>query len=75
MGSAVRRLRAMLPVKLEDEDTGDIAVTRLACKLLDIGSCRCSNYENRRDYVNDCVKLTPADARSLVWLPRRAHTG
>jgi uncharacterized cysteine cluster protein YcgN (CxxCxxCC family) len=30
-------------IKLEDEDTGDIAVTRLACKLLDLGSCRCSD--------------------------------
>lgn len=56
-------------IKLEDEDTGDIAVTRLACKLLDIGSCRCSDYENRRDHVEDCVKLTPEDARSLSWLP------
>ncbi len=57
-------------IKLEDEDTGDIAVTRLACKLLDIGSCRCSNYENRRDHVDDCVKLTPEDARRLNWLPK-----
>ncbi len=56
-------------IKLEDEDTGDIAVTRLACKLLDIGSCRCSNYENRQAYVGDCVKLTPQDVRSLPWLP------
>jgi len=57
-------------IKLEDEDTGDIAVTRLACKLLDIGSCRCSNYENRRDHVDDCVKLTPEDAQRLNWLPK-----
>ncbi len=56
-------------IKLEDEDTGDIAVTKLACKLLNIGSCRCSDYEHRRDHVKDCVKLTPADARSLNWLP------
>ncbi len=56
-------------IKLEDEDTGDIAVTRLACKLLDLGSCRCSNYENRREYVGDCVKLTPEGVRSLNWLP------
>ena len=57
-------------IKLEDEDTGDIAVTRLACKLLNIGSCCCSNYENRRDHVDDCVKLTPEDARRLNWLPK-----
>jgi uncharacterized protein len=56
-------------IKLEDEDTGDIAVTRLACRLLDIGSCRCSDYENRQAHVEDCVKLTPAAVRHLRWLP------
>ncbi|MGO9459636.1 MAG: YcgN family cysteine cluster protein [Rhodomicrobium sp.] len=56
-------------IKLEDEDTGDIAVTRLACKLLDLGSCRCTGYSGRRDQVADCVKLTPEDVRSLAWLP------
>jgi uncharacterized protein len=56
-------------IKLEDEDTGDIAVTRLACRLLDIGTCRCSDYENRQAHVGDCVKLTPGDVRRLGWLP------
>jgi len=56
-------------IKLEDEDTGAIAVTRLACKLLDLGSCRCSDYENRQKHVKDCVKLTPEGVRSLAWLP------
>ncbi len=56
-------------IKLEDEDTGDIAVTRLACKLLDLGSCRCSDYNNRREHVEDCVKLTPEGVRGLSWLP------
>ena len=62
-------------IKLEDEDTGNIAITRLACKLLDIGSCRCSDYENRRAHVNDCVKLTPEDVRSLSWLPETCAYG
>jgi uncharacterized cysteine cluster protein YcgN (CxxCxxCC family) len=56
-------------IKLEDEDTGDIAVTRLACKLLDLGSCRCSDYDNRQKHVADCVKLTPGDIGRLRWLP------
>ncbi len=56
-------------IKLEDEDTGDIAVTRLACKLLDLGSCQCSDYANRREHVFDCVKLTPQDVSRLEWLP------
>ena len=56
-------------IKLEDEDTGEIAVTRLACKLLDLGSCQCSDYGNRQDHVSDCVKLTPGDVSRLAWLP------
>jgi uncharacterized cysteine cluster protein YcgN (CxxCxxCC family) len=34
-------------VKLEEEETGEIFLTRLSCRLLDIGQCRCSNYEKR----------------------------
>ncbi len=56
-------------IKLEDEDTGEIAVTRLACKLLDLGSCRCADYDNRQEHVSDCVKLTPGDVSGLAWLP------
>jgi uncharacterized protein len=56
-------------LKLEDEDTAEIAYTRLACKLLDIGSCRCGDYANRRAKVPDCVELTPRAAADLPWLP------
>jgi uncharacterized protein len=56
-------------IKLEDEDTGQIAITKLACKLLDLGSCRCSNYGERQRHVFDCVKLTPADVGKIAWLP------
>ena len=55
--------------KLEDWDTGEIAWTNLACQLLDGESCRCSDYENRRDTVPDCVQLDPAMVRELTWLP------
>jgi uncharacterized cysteine cluster protein YcgN (CxxCxxCC family) len=57
-------------IKLEDEDTGDVAFTRLSCRMLDLGSCRCSDYQNRREYVPDCVKLTPDDVAGLDWLPQ-----
>lgn len=57
-------------LKLEDEDTGEIAYTRLHCKLLDDESCRCSNYEARKTYVPDCVKLTSDNLASLKWMPR-----
>ncbi len=57
-------------VKLEDEDTGEIAYTRLHCKLLDPETCLCSNYENRKIYVPDCVKLTPDNLGQLKWMPK-----
>ena len=56
-------------VKLEDEDTGEIAYTDVGCTLLDSGACRCRNYENRQALVPDCVRLTPATVRTLSWLP------
>lgn len=57
-------------IRLEDEDTGEIHTTDVACKLLDGQSCRCSNYPDRQRFVPDCVKLTPESARTLGWLPR-----
>ena len=56
-------------VKLEDEDTGKIHFTDLACKLLDHKTCRCSDYANRTRRVRDCVRLTPQNAGKLNWLP------
>ncbi len=56
-------------VKLEDEDTGEIHLTRLACRLLDHGSCRCGDYENRHSVVSDCVAIDADKVRRLEWLP------
>jgi uncharacterized cysteine cluster protein YcgN (CxxCxxCC family) len=56
-------------LKLEDEDTGEIAYTRLHCRLLDAETCRCSDYENRKAHVPDCVKLTPAGIGLINWMP------
>ncbi len=56
-------------VKLEDEDTGDIHFTNIACRLLDAGSCRCADYAKRKAKVPDCVKLTPKRVRQISWLP------
>lgn len=55
--------------KLEDEDTGRFLYTRAACKLLDLATCRCSDYDNRRARVPDCVALSPANISKLGWLP------
>ncbi len=56
-------------VKLEDEDTQEIHLTRLSCRLLDVGSCRCSDYANRQSIVPDCIAIDPDKVRNLSWLP------
>jgi len=55
--------------KLEDEDTGEIHWTNVACRLLDGDSCRCRDYPHRQAKVPDCVALTPANVTALSWLP------
>ncbi|HOA50047.1 MAG TPA: YcgN family cysteine cluster protein [Novosphingobium sp.] len=55
--------------KCEDEDTGDIYPTNVACRLLDIPSGRCSDYAGRKKIVPDCLKLTPRLALTTSWLP------
>ena len=57
-------------IGLEDEDTGEIFLTDVSCKLLDGATCRCSDYPNRKAQVPDCVKLTPELVPSLTWLPK-----
>tara|TARA_R110002124_G_scaffold283441_1_gene459440 strand:- start:550 stop:1032 length:483 start_codon:yes stop_codon:yes gene_type:complete len=57
--------------KIEYEDTGEVEFTRIACRLLDGDSCRCSQYEIRHQFVPDCVSLTPKKLDQIAyWLPR-----
>ena len=55
--------------KLEDDETGDLYPTNVACKLLDRHSGRCSDYRHRRAFVPECVRLTPKLLKTLDWLP------
>ena len=57
--------------KLEDEETGEVALTRVACRLLDGESCRCGQYEIRHQFVPDCIRLTPQTIEThAYWLPK-----
>lgn len=56
-------------VKLEEEGSGAIHYTSIACRLLEAGTCRCSDYARRKRRVPDCVKLTPAAVATIPWLP------
>ena len=56
--------------KVEDEDSGEVFYTNLACKLLDIDACRCTDYANRARQVADCLVLTPQTTDAFEWLPQ-----
>jgi uncharacterized cysteine cluster protein YcgN (CxxCxxCC family) len=55
--------------KLEDEETGLLYATNVACKLLDRKNGRCLDYKHRMKRVSDCVKLDRKNLGSLDWLP------
>jgi uncharacterized cysteine cluster protein YcgN (CxxCxxCC family) len=55
--------------KLEDEETGAVHATNVACRLLDRHSARCTNYRGRRALVPDCIRLTAANVERFAWLP------
>ena len=57
-------------IRVEDEDTGEMALSNVACRLLCLKTNRCSDYSNRKARVSDCVKVTPENVLSLNWLPR-----
>ncbi|PVZ13831.1 MULTISPECIES: YcgN family cysteine cluster protein [unclassified Pseudomonas] len=55
--------------KLEDEEDGAVYYTRVACKMLDLANCRCTDYPNRKQHVPDCIELTVEQADQFHWLP------
>lgn len=69
--------------KLEDEDTGEVVFSNEACGLLNIETCRCSNYAQRATIVPECLKITYdflEDDQKRGWLPpscayRRVYEG
>lgn len=56
--------------KLEDEDTGRIYPTNVACRLLDLETARCGDYKHRRRHVPDCLTLTKRSVADIEWLPQ-----
>ncbi len=58
-------------LKLEDEESGEVFYTSVACRHLDLATCRCSCYAERTRLAPECVKVTPKNLAELcAWMPR-----
>ena len=55
--------------KMQDEDSGDVYYTDIACKLLDVDACRCTNYAARARLVSSCLVLSVNEPDTFNWLP------
>lgn len=67
-------------VKLEDEEDGGVYTTNVACRLLDLETCRCGDYPNRQAKVANCLVLQIEKPERFGLLPdscayRRLHEG
>ncbi len=57
--------------KLEDEDSGEVALTRVACRLLDDQTCQCAHYETRHSFIPECIVLKPENLDThAYWMPQ-----
>ena len=56
-------------LKLQDDVSGEIQHTAVACRWLDLEACRCGCYSQRHAKVPDCVEISAANVRTLGFLP------
>ncbi len=57
--------------KLEDEDTGEVALTCVACRLLDDETGLCSQYDIRHQFIPECIVLKPSNLDThAYWMPK-----
>lgn len=55
--------------KFEEDETGHILQTDVVCKLLDLETCNCTQYAERKQLVPDCITITPENILDLKWMP------
>jgi hypothetical protein len=56
-------------IKLQDEETDEVAYTNVVCRYMDENSCRCTEYQERNRLVPNCVWLKPEMVEEFFWLP------
>lgn len=56
-------------VKLQDEDTDEVAYTNIVCQYSDADTCQCTEYQQRNELVPHCVWLKPEMIDEFFWLP------
>ena len=54
---------------VRDGKTGKIQFIAVACRFLDISTCGCSVYEDRKQRDPDCITLTPDKVPTIKRLP------
>ncbi len=59
--------RCCLNKLVNDED--ELFFTDAACRLLNLETCRCGNYAERKKHVPDCQVLTADNIAEFRWLP------
>lgn len=57
--------------KFEDEESGEIIYSNIACQLFDADRCQCKDYPHRRQYVADCLSIREIDRSLYHWLPEQ----
>ncbi|HFE38683.1 MAG TPA: YcgN family cysteine cluster protein [Gammaproteobacteria bacterium] len=56
--------------KLEDAETGEVFITQVACALLNLETCQCTEYDRRSELVPSCVTMTAKQTRAINWMPK-----
>ncbi|MCP4716997.1 MAG: YcgN family cysteine cluster protein [Deltaproteobacteria bacterium] len=55
--------------KLEYEESGELAYTRVVCRYLEEHSCQCRHYHERTRLVPTCLRLNPDNLAQIHFLP------
>jgi uncharacterized cysteine cluster protein YcgN (CxxCxxCC family) len=55
--------------RIQDGNTGKIKLLAIACRHLDISTCRCLIYEKRFKVDSNCIKISPDKIGRIKKLP------